>query len=148
MNATDVLAYTYEADYHCKECAKVRFGEDAHGFVPEDAQDSEGNSVGAVFGDSEWWNPGEGNQTLSCSDCGRELDYHTEQPDEPEEGDLTTENFCEWFQDGKKVLVCETDEWATEVKAYMDRDQFWPNVWWISDHGNPHLLTLEDEDKE
>jgi hypothetical protein len=146
MNATDVIAYTYEADYHCPDCAIERFGQqEGRSWAREDATDNEGNGVHPVFASDEWWNPGEGNQTLACTDCGRELDYHTEEPDEPEEGDLTTENFCEWFQNGRKVLVCETEQWATEVKAYMDKDQFWPNVWWISDHGNAHLLNLQNE---
>jgi hypothetical protein len=43
------IAYTYEASEHCTDCATARFGEDTNGYVPEIAQDSEGNTVGAVF---------------------------------------------------------------------------------------------------
>jgi hypothetical protein len=25
----------------------------------------------------------------------------------------------------------------------MDADQVWPDVWFISDHGNPHRLDLD-----
>jgi hypothetical protein len=41
-SAHDPVAYTYEADMHCPECAEKRFGPGAHGF------DHEGNEVGAV----------------------------------------------------------------------------------------------------
>jgi hypothetical protein len=28
------------------------------------------------------------------------------------------------------------------IVARMDQQHFWPNVWWVSDHGNYHLLDL------
>jgi hypothetical protein len=58
-------------------------------------------------------------------------------PSEPEEGDITTEDHTRWFQDGR--LYFEGDE--AGLKARMDADKFWPNVWFISDHGNAHLIT-------
>ena len=70
----DPIAYTYEADYHCPDCAFKRFGRDDNGFVPEDAKDSEGNPVGAVSPWEEWYDNDlyEGNSyaVLGCSDCG------------------------------------------------------------------------------
>ncbi len=30
------------------------------------------------------------------------------------------------------------------IKAYMVATQFWPNVWFISDHGNAHLMDLTE----
>lgn len=30
------------------------------------------------------------------------------------------------------------------VRQYMERTQFWPNVWFISDHGNAHLMDLSE----
>lgn len=61
-----------------------------------------------------------------------------EEPSEPEEGDITTEDHQRWFQDGK--LYFEGDE--AGLKAKMDTDKFWPNVWFVSDHGNAHLIKL------
>lgn len=63
---TRVVAYTYQSDYHCTVCATKRFGEDEHGFVPESAEDSEGNPVGAVFADSF---DGEDRTVERCSSC-------------------------------------------------------------------------------
>ena len=63
--------------------------------------------------------------------------------DAPEEGDYTTEDHEHFYQFGKRaVVVSEEEEWPPTLKAHMDREQFWPNVWWISDHGNAHLINL------
>ena len=57
MSATDIVAYTYEADVHCLDCARARFvgvtmaaGEelDEHG-IALSATDNEGNPVHPVF---------------------------------------------------------------------------------------------------
>lgn len=48
--STIPVAYVYEADYHCPGCAIKRFGEDDRGpWAKEDAVDSEGNLIGAIF---------------------------------------------------------------------------------------------------
>ena len=76
----DPIAYTYEADYHCPEDAIARLGQDTShygGYWPTaDAVDNEGNPIGAVAPWDEWWNVGEGPQTLACGDCGKELDTY------------------------------------------------------------------------
>ncbi len=56
---------------------------------------------------------------------------------EPEEGDITTEDHEHWFQYGKPY---HTGDYPS-LKAKMDADKFWPNVFWVSDHGNAHLVT-------
>ncbi len=61
----------------------------------------------------------------------------------PEEGDITTEDHCRFYQDGK--LILDLDEDADHVAAlleHMEQDGFWPNVWFVSDHGNAHLMSL------
>ena len=62
----DPLAYTYEADHHCYDCTVARFGS-------TEGVDREGNEVGAVAPWDEWYNIGEGSQTLACGDCHDEL---------------------------------------------------------------------------
>jgi hypothetical protein len=71
-----------------------------------------------------------------------------EEPTEPEEGDLVTEDHRKFYEhEGTKrkpVLELDEDEdWKEAVKAYMEREQFWPNCWLRSDHGNYHLLSLQ-----
>ena len=70
------IAYTYDADTHCPDCATARFGKEPRergGFYPwppEDARDSEGNEVGAIAPWDDWCN-GEADDvcTLACGDC-------------------------------------------------------------------------------
>ena len=76
-------------------------------------------------------------------DLSREPEY--EEPDSPEEGDLATEDHRTFYtyQEGFRgvAFVVEDDaEMWDAIQAYMDRSQFWPNVWFISDHGNAHLM--------
>lgn len=49
MKAWEVVAYTYEADYHCIECTHRNF--EGHEWV-----DREGNDIHPVFASDEgWW---------------------------------------------------------------------------------------------
>jgi len=75
MGSHDPIAYTYDADTHCPDCAFKRFGRDDNGFVPESATDNEGNGVGAYAPWDEWWDPSQdGDQVLACSTCGGVID--------------------------------------------------------------------------
>ena len=77
-----------------------------------------------------------------------------EEPNEPEEGDLFTYDYRFFFEAGNasvfdvrlrrriKVEVPEGKDWQPYVKAYMDKQQFWPSVWFVSDHGNCTQLEL------
>lgn len=73
----DPIAYTYEGATHCPGCAFVAFGQDEHGYVPEDARDGEGNPIGAIAPWDEWYdldsNEG-GTQVLFCDSCGGVID--------------------------------------------------------------------------
>ena len=86
MHATDVIGYTFDADYYCVACTeRLHPGSTdwrAEGFDPADHTDSEGNEVHPLFGSDEWWEPSEyaplaferGPQTLYCSNCHGEID--------------------------------------------------------------------------
>jgi hypothetical protein len=68
MSAHDPIAYTYDADTHCEDCAMARFGVDDRGEIT--GVDSEGNEVGAIFPWSEWHEPTLPlPQTLVCGTC-------------------------------------------------------------------------------
>lgn len=86
------------------------------------------------------------------------------EPSEPEDGDITTQDHENFYQSGKLVLWVESgDRWFgrlspiviseplgtfadcnAALRAYMERVQFWPNAWFISDHGNAHLIDLSE----
>lgn len=64
--------------------------------------------------------------------------------------DLVTEdhrNFYRYGMDDRKPVVSveDGDDWRAAVKAYMDKTRYWPNVWFISDHGNAHLMDLSGD---
>lgn len=83
------IGYTYDADHHCPECA------DEAGMTGDNAEDSEGNPVGALFSWDEWWDTDGRCESLHCGDCGELIDTahadpHSEDCDEweaPEEDD-------------------------------------------------------------
>jgi hypothetical protein len=65
--------------------------------------------------------------------------------DEPEEDDYTTTDHVHFYQSGKlAVTVPEGRSIAKRLRGHMEQTGYWPNVWFISDHGNAHLMTLED----
>lgn len=37
----------------------------------------------------------------------------------------------------------EMSEALEFVRARMEREKFWPNLWWISDHGNGWQIDIE-----
>jgi hypothetical protein len=76
----------------------------------------------------------------TCASC-----VHGES-DVPEEGDLVTEDHRRFYEiggtRGPALVVGEHDDWRQAVMAHMDAQQFWPNLWFRSDHGNMHQLLL------
>lgn len=62
MQAWDILAYTYDADIYCPDCASARFG-DALDDDRSPPEDSDGNPAHPVFADSGWDHP------QCCSGC-------------------------------------------------------------------------------
>lgn len=61
-----------------------------------------------------------------------------DEPTGPEEGDIATSDDIHWYQYEKLYL---TGNEADLVKK-MGEDNFWPNVWRFSDHGNYNLLRI------
>lgn len=63
---------------------------------------------------------------------------------EPVEDDLTTPDHVHFYESGKLVLTLDDDlddrEMWKAIHRYMEKSRWFPNVWWISDHGNAHLM--------
>ena len=87
MSHLDPIAYTYDADVHCSDCAMERFGQCiAHQSISCCVTDSEGNEPGAIAPWDEWWEPSEsGRQSLVCTDCGEVIATTDEDEDEDED---------------------------------------------------------------
>ena len=60
----------------------------------------------------------------------------------PTEDDYTSTDYTRWYQYGKLVLITNVETCETELKSHMDKESFWPNAWFISDHGNHIQLEL------
>lgn len=61
-----------------------------------------------------------------------------EESDEPDEDAITTHDHQIFYQYGKKYHTGDIES----LKAQMDKDKLWPDVWFISDHGNAHRIDL------
>lgn len=61
MHATDIVAWAYDADLHCPDCAR------AAGMTKDGAADSEWNAPTPLFASDEGW------QNRHCGTCNAEL---------------------------------------------------------------------------
>lgn len=98
-----------------------------------------------------------GDVTEPCDDCRADPDEPTEvgpgdnnEPTEPDEEDLVTEDHRRFYSHGgASRLAVEVDEergwdWQTTVRDWMERNNFYPNVWQLDDHGGFTLLSWDD----
>lgn len=126
MEAFELVAYDMDGARYCLDCAR-KAGIDV------DADKSASGYGGPVFASDL-----EGAEY--CGECHNLIfgEEEEEEPSEPEEGDITTHDEKHWLQHGKPYFTGDREG----LKAKMDADKFWPNVWVISDHGNACLITL------
>ena len=97
------IAYTYEADTHCPQCAEKRFG--LHNNLIS-GTDSEGNEVGVIAPWDEWHcEDSLVMQTLACATCATVLDTFTPLLDLRH----APNSACtgEPIMDGNKCVECE-----------------------------------------
>lgn len=101
-----VQGYAFNADHYCEKCMldyarSVPYDEYVWGdhdsedyrysrngllnlmelVEDEIIRDNENNPIHPVFSTDEWYQIGEGNQTLNCNVCGAELDSYEEDED-------------------------------------------------------------------
>jgi hypothetical protein len=62
-----------------------------------------------------------------------------DEPDEPGEEDITTDDHENFYYLGKKIASS-----PAECKAWMKKQNYFPDVWFISDHGNAHHTSLDE----
>ena len=80
--ASRIIAFTYSADHLCDECLTKKLNPSGRtDSCPAwfNSLDNEGNPVGAIYDDMEWWEPSitDKIQYLACGDCEEILDTHT-----------------------------------------------------------------------
>lgn len=80
-------------------------------------------------------------ETRDKQDEEAELDRY-----DPENGDIATEDHIHFYQYGKLYLTVPEDrDYRAQLALKMEADKFWPNVFFISDHGNTHLISFDQE---
>ena len=78
-------------------------------------------------------------------DCTDELDERVGD-DEIQDDDWTTPDGCRFYSNGRLVLDATDMSDAQAQRAagrIMLADNFFPNVWYVSDHGNVSIFTFE-----
>lgn len=64
----------------------------------------------------------------------------------PQDEDLVTEDYVKFyrlgFQKPAVVRVPEGADWADCVRAYQDREKYWPNVWFLGERGDFNLIDM------
>lgn len=73
-----------------------------------------------------------------------DFEIEDEDSSEPAEDDLITSDHSEFYQNGRLRLTVDPDAdelamWKA-IDAHMKKSNFYPNVWFVSDHGNAHLM--------
>lgn len=61
---------------------------------------------------------------------------------EPQEGDIVTSDHRRFYSDGKLIVIVDADDWMPAVGAWCKANQYFPNVFFISDHGNSVLISV------
>ena len=82
----------------------------------------------------------------NCSDDAVQV-QEDDPPTEPEDEDLITSDYVKFFRCGFEhkaptVTVREGRDWRREVKRYMLREKWFPNVWYLGERGDRNLLDL------
>lgn len=102
------IAYTYEADVHCRNCTFARF-DVTHDLALDGVDDREGNPVGRIHEYDEWCDQSVGGDaSLYCGDCGELLaEHYHDEYDEDEDGPSGYDCSCD--------SCVAADEWRPEV---------------------------------
>lgn len=81
---------------------------------------------------------GTGGQTKLCVDCRDKASAN-----EPGEDSITTTDHVHFYQYGKLVFTLDIDEdTVAGINRELERMAFWPDVYFISDHGNSIRIDL------
>ncbi len=125
----------------CAQCC-ADCGEHLYGPETDETDDSECSECGAELDKDCFGNmrcPDCDAPCPGCSDGG----FDDSEPSEPQDDDYTTEDHIRFYQNGKLAFTVRADgDHVAALRAHMEQEQFWPNAWFISDHGNAHLIDL------
>ena len=80
------------------------------------------------------------------NECSVEPDLDEETDDQIAEEDWVTEDYVTFCGHGTRecFVVPDVQDWRDALRAKMRGQGFFPDVWFVSDHGNTLRLTLSD----
>lgn len=120
----------------CDDCAE-HIGE-----VTDRARNGDPTWIKTEDGGEWYWIEDKEDPEDRCHVCGKSAEDHEE--DEPDEGDYAIDSGNGVSIIGERFLGYYSEPRAF-VKQHMREENYYPNVWTLSDHGNWHLVTdLED----
>ncbi len=121
----------------CPSCANGQNGS----LASETTDDKQWRLVAAGVNDED--------DNMICSHCGGKIessygDLDESESDNPQEGDYTTMDHIHFYCDGKLVLtIPEGEEEELYLSQHFEEEGYYPNIWFISDHGNAHQFYVE-----
>lgn len=91
-----------------------------------------------------------GSSTGTCSDCLKMIianAVHDDEPNEPQDEDLVTKDYITFFRAnmGGRVAfrVPKDADWRLSAEMYMDRENYWPDIWLEEERGGYINITVE-----
>lgn len=81
--------------------------------------------------------------------CPFALDQDADVPTEPSLDDWITPDHCNFYDNERGRLILSVpidDDHKAALRARMEEDGWYPNVWFISDHGNSVLMDVWSDD--
>jgi hypothetical protein len=138
IEVTDLNHPSWELKFEESDAAAMKrvaeaFGWDGQGDVIQWLYDNDGAHV----------ETGEFNSDFS-EQYGETTEYEEAAGPNPE--DWITEDYVTWTQvEGNwkdRFVVPDGEEWNVALQARMEADSFWPNVWYLDDHGGLMLLDV------
>ena len=67
-------------------------------------------------------------------------------PTEPEDEDLVTKDYITFYRANMgrvAFVVAREKDWQPYAKAYMEKTEYWPNVWLEEERGGYRNITME-----
>jgi hypothetical protein len=138
-----IIAHCADGGMLCADCVKENYARIAS--ADEDCPDDSQWRIVALES-SDMYEPG----GCTCDNCNDEFNPADEDSEpEPDEDSLTTSDHRHFYQYGELVLTLDPDlsheEMCADLRAFMKRENFFPDCFWISDHGNAHLINLSEQ---
>jgi hypothetical protein len=82
-----------------------------------------------------------------CRGCGYcpDTDEDEDELTEPQDDDWVTQDYKTWQMHGSgsgRMTVTDPDDWPAQMTEMMDREGYYPNLWYLGERGDWNLLDV------